>query len=69
MQTYVYKGKEVFLTGRTADKETRRSVKVLHEVRPIKYRDMSPVDGVDDSEWVTMEQLYSIRDKDEENNE
>ena len=67
-QAYVYNGKEVFLTGRTAKKRMRRGgVRELYEVRPIKYlgtKDTIP--GIED--WVRLSDLYEINTDDEENN-
>jgi hypothetical protein len=65
MQTYVYNGKEVCLTGRKAVKRNSRrsnmgSDKIVYEIKQIKYKDDEP------SEWVEMRELYVIMDKDNE---
>jgi hypothetical protein len=40
IQTYVYNGEEVVLTGRTAEKTLRSGrSKVLHEIRPLSVTD------------------------------
>ena len=67
-QAYVYNGKEVFLTGRTAVKKGRSNKeRTLLEVRPIKYLGESKVmPGVED--WVSMRDLYKIN-SDEENDD
>jgi hypothetical protein len=54
-QTYVFKGKEVFLTGRKAKKESRRGrVKELFEVKPTRFPE------TDEGEWVEMRELFEI---------
>ena len=69
IQAYVYNGKEVFLTGRTAKKKMRRGgMRELYEVRPIKYlgkKELIP--GIED--WVRLSDLYEINTGDEENND
>jgi hypothetical protein len=61
-QTYVYKGKEVFLTGRKAIKKSSRGTeKELWEVLPKKYIDKE-VDGFVTSDWIQLKDLYQIMD-------
>jgi hypothetical protein len=53
-QTYVFKGKEVSLTGRKAVKTNRRGKRTeMFEVKPIKFPDA-------DGEWVRMEELFQV---------
>lgn len=60
-QTYVYQGKEVFLTGRKAQKEGRRGrVRELFEIKPARYPD------ADDSSWVEMRDLFEIVEDNED---
>lgn len=66
-QTYVYKGEEVYLTGRQANKTpsggTRRnSTKVLYETRPFKFINMKDDPNVE-TYWVEMKELYIIEDE------
>lgn len=59
-KTYVYKGKEVVMTGRQATRKGRRSsniVKVIYEVRPIDIDE----ENKSYNEWVTKEELYEIQ--------
>lgn len=58
-QAYVYRGKEVYLTGRSATREMRRSTRVVHETRPIKFIN-NPDDPNIESDWVEMKELYKI---------
>lgn len=59
-QTFVYKGKEVFLTGRTATKTLPRGgVKVLHEIKPKKYMNDTTNNDIT-TDWVVMADLYEI---------
>lgn len=56
-QTYVYNGKEVYLTGRKAIKSAstrRKSEKILYEIKLTKYKDIS--------EWVELKDLYTVMD-------
>lgn len=56
-KTYVYEGKEVVLTGRTAEKTLRSErKKVLHEIRP------SDVDADNrmHNKWVELTDLFEI---------
>lgn len=71
MQSYVYKGKEVFLTGRSASKPSRRGdAKIVYEIKPIRFlnaeRDTSYI-----AEWVSLSELYMMDDSklNEENEE
>ena len=64
-QTYVYRGKEVYLTGRTARKRGRNRDRVLHETRLIKFINMKNDPNIV-SDWVEMRDLCEI-DKDEQN--
>lgn len=58
-QTYVLKGKEVFLTGRTAIKESRRGKsKILYETKSISCPTCDPV-------WVDMSELFEVVKGDE----
>ena len=65
-QAYVYNGKEVFLTGRTAMKSSRAGKdRVLFEVKPIKFLgETSTPPGIED--WVNMRDLYKINTGTEE---
>ena len=58
-QTYVYNGKEVFLTGRTATKRGTRADKKLYEILPKRYLNTN-VDPFVESEWVSKKDLYAI---------
>jgi hypothetical protein len=62
-QAYVYRGKEVYLTGRSAKKEMRNSTRVVFETRSIKYINNDDDPNLE-SEWVEMKELYKI-DKEE----
>lgn len=64
-QIYVYNGKEVFLTGRTAVKEGRRNDRILHEILPKKYIN-TEVDSFIESSWVQLKELYAIVEKTED---
>lgn len=56
-QTYVYDGREVVPTGRTAEKEMRSNkVKTLYEVRPVNA---DPEDRTM-NKWVSLDDLYKI---------
>ncbi len=67
-QTYVYNGKEVYLTGRSATKKRRSgSPRVLYETRQIKYINMND-DNVA-SDWVELKDLYEITKDEDDNNE
>ena len=67
-QTYVYNEKEVYLTGRTAIRKSKRPTradKTLHEVVPAKYRTgTKPPAGVED--WVALSDLFAIVESDDE---
>jgi len=53
-QTYVFKGKEVLLTGRRAVKTNRRGRETqLYEVKPVRFPDA-------DGEWVEMRELFEV---------
>lgn len=70
MQTYVYKGKEVFMTGRTAEKTVRGKTMLLHEILPIKYRGQT--EGVSKdvvSNWVKESELFTINQNEEDDAE
>jgi hypothetical protein len=60
-QTYVYKGVEVYLTGRTAHKRGRTGDKLLHETRPFKFINMKTDPNVE-VYWVEMKELFEIDD-------
>ena len=56
-KTYVYNGKEVVLTGRTATKELRSGRnRTLYEIRPLT----ATPEQKDFNEWVEMEDLFEI---------
>lgn len=67
-QTYVYNGKEVYLTGRIATKPQRnRAPRVLYEIRPIKFINMKNDPNIE-SQWTELKDLYEIaKDADNEN--
>lgn len=59
VKTYVYNGKEVVLTGRTASKKTRSDkTKTLHEIRPANV----DVEQNMYNEWVEFDDLYQIEE-------
>ena len=66
-QTYVYNGKEVYLTGRSATKKRRSGLpRILYETRPIKYINIQDDNIVAD--WVELKNLYEItKDEDDKN--
>jgi hypothetical protein len=64
-QVYVYNGKEVFLTGRTAKKSSRRGDKVLHEILPKRYMNKE-IDSFIESDWVFLKDLYAIVENSED---
>lgn len=58
-QTYVYKGEEVYLTGRKASKKMRNgAARMLYEVRPIKY--INNNDSNISAHWIEMKDVYEI---------
>jgi len=58
-KTYVYDGKEVVLTGRTAGKKMKSGKdKILHEIRPAE----ADPDFKSLNKWVQMDELYEIED-------
>lgn len=58
-KTYVYDGKEMVLTGRTAIKEMKSgNNKTLHEIRPAE----ADPDYKTLNKWVEMKDLYEIVD-------
>lgn len=60
MKKYVYKGKEVFLTGRTASKRgIRGKEKIIHEIKPVRYFN-DDRDTVHVAEWVGLGELFQI---------
>jgi hypothetical protein len=60
-QTFVYDGKEVYLTGRKAAKSSRRGTdKTVYEVKPVKYRDIKNIGDMGIAYWVKMSDLYEI---------
>jgi len=62
--TYVYDGKEVVMTGRTAVKSMKSgNLKTLYEVRPVE----AEPDQKMYNQWVSMDDLYVITEKDEDN--
>ena len=69
-QVYVYEGKEVFLTGRTATKKSTRrgsSSRTLYEIKPIKYiNSNTTMTGIED--WVRMQDLYEINTEESKEN-
>ncbi len=54
MKTYLYKGTEVVLTGRRAEKQLRIKQDVLYEIRPLSIDDGS------NKSWVRLNELYDI---------
>ena len=67
-QTYVYNGKEVYLTGRTATKPRRSGDRVLYETRLIKYINIENDPNIM-SDWVELKDLYEIIMNEDDNNE
>lgn len=56
---YVYKGKEVVLTGRTASKSLRSGKEeILYETKPIDIADLSSTKY---NEWVKLKDLFEIQ--------
>ena len=57
---YVYEGKEVATTGRTAIKESRRGNRkhVLYEIRPLELETSDPKF----CQWVKLDDLYHIQE-------
>ena len=55
-KTYIYKGKEYKLTGRTAYKTVRKQQKMLQEIKPITAFDDSSEFNV----WVDVTELYEV---------
>lgn len=53
-QTFVFNGKEVFLTGRKAVRKTKRSERVLYEVKQVKYGDSG------EAFWATNDELFTV---------
>lgn len=58
-QTYVFKGKEVFLTGRKAIREGKRRNTVIFEVKPVRFKEA-------EGEWVEMRELFEIVESQDE---
>ena len=54
-KTYVYNGTEVKMTGRTAEKELRRGVDTLYEVKP------ADMECGTWKKWVRIGELYEIK--------
>lgn len=58
-KTYVYDGKEVAPTGRTALRKTSRGkILTLYEIKPIDMEENDPKF----CQWVKLEDLYHIQD-------
>jgi len=66
-QIYVYKGKEVYLTGRTAVKQGRRTSKTLLEIRLKEYINRDMDDPNISSDWVEEKDLYQIIEQENNN--
>lgn len=60
LQTYLYKGKEVKLTGRSAERKTKRNIE-------IEFYEIKPLDADDEdnrhNQWVKMADLMIIKRK------
>ena len=69
-QTYVYNGKEVFKTGRTASSKGRGDkINTLLEILPVKFINVDSPTDYDVAEWVREVDLFVINTNIQEKND
>jgi hypothetical protein len=69
-QTYVYNGKEVFKTGRTASSKGRgNKINTLLEILPVKFINVESFTDYDVADWVRELDLFVINSITQEKND
>lgn len=63
-ETFVYKGEEVYLTGRVAQRKGRRKTQTLYEVQKVALRNIEGGQG--STSWVSYSDLYVVVDNETE---
>jgi hypothetical protein len=57
VKTYVYEGKEVVMTGRTASKTLRSGkISIIYEIRPANV----PADQTMYNQWVAKDEVFEV---------